>query len=161
MVGVMRGVFFLILGLVLLVLADVRGADAQGNEVNAREKGAEAKEKEDAWWLGAFRGRVLVVDRDYERVVELTVSKPKDGGAVRVTGGYWFTDGLALAPDFEGELIASDKARAKFSFLDSFANEGTLTLTREGRGAVLSIKVATVKNARVVSMYERVALRRF
>jgi hypothetical protein len=153
----MRGVL-LILGLVL-VLADVRGEEVvRAKDTQSDEK---ARAAEDAWWLGTFRGRVLVVDRDYERVVELTVAKPKDGGAVRVTGGYWFTDGLALAPDFEGELISSDKVRAKFSFLDSFANEGTLTLTREGRGAVLSIKIAVVKNSRVVSMYERVALRRF
>jgi len=145
--------------MVVLVLADARGAEVVRAEGTPTDENTRAAE--DAWWLGTFRGRVLVVDRDLERVVEVTVAKPKDGGAVRMSGGYWFTDGAALAPDFEGELISSDKARAKFSFRDSFANEGTLVLTREGRGAVLTIKIATVKNARVAAMYERIEMRRF
>ncbi len=137
--GVMRGVL-LILGLVL-VLAEARGADE--------------------WWLGAFRGRALVEDRNYERVVEVTVAKAKEGDAVLLSGGYWFTDGVALAPDFEGTLVASDKGTARFTFRDSFANEGKLTLARDGNGVILKITVSQVRNARAASLYEAVRMRRF
>jgi hypothetical protein len=116
---------------------------------------------EDKWFVGTFFGREEMTERDLDRVVEVTVAKPKDGGELAITGGFWYTEGKLPAPDFEGTLTSSDKSKAHFTFRDTFANEGTVTLIADGKGARLRIKVTRVKNSRCLLLYEEIWLKRY
>jgi len=115
----------------------------------------------DQWFVGTFFGRQEMTERDLERVVELTVAKPKDGGELAITGGFWYTEGRLPAPDFEGTLTSSAKGKAHFTFRDTFANEGTATLIEDGKGARLQIKITKVKNSRTLLLYDEIRLKRY
>lgn len=123
---------------------------------------AHAQAAED-WVVGTFFGRELMQEgSDLERVVELTVEKAKDGGGGLVlNGGFWYTEGRMPAPDFEGAMTASEKGKVRFSFRDSYANEGIATLMEDGKGAMLKIKITQVRNSRCLMLYNEIWLKRY
>jgi hypothetical protein len=102
--------------------------------------------------IGAFQGSVATKSGKDDKVLEVTISRGES--EYELAGGAWYSSGRSPEPDFQGKSLPGEGATMRFTFKDSFGNEGVASISRDGSGVLLHIEISKVEESRCLPLYD-------
>lgn len=105
---------------------------------------------------GTYSGK-HAVNKD-TLLCELTITA--EGKGYTISGSYALESGRGATPEFDGSGKVNDQGVLVTTFIDSFENTGTATITPTDDGVTISIRVTDVKDPRCIPLYKDFTLKK-
>jgi hypothetical protein len=105
-----------------------------------------------------YSGHYLLADAQADS--EFTLDVTQTGAKAEVSFSADMKDGSGAAPDGGGQGEINAMGALKFTFTDSFGNQGTGLLSRDQAGYRLKLDVATVVETRALRFYGDMLLKK-